>query len=237
MSAGGLSLAVRHPWDLTPAEAIAVQRELAGRITLADGPEMVASVGGVDVGIRQDVARAAVAVVRYPELNLVTHRIVELPVAFPYVPGLLSFREAPAILAALEGLDALPDVLLFDGQGYAHPRRMGIATHLGILLDRPTIGCAKSRLCGLAPEPEAERGSYAWLRDGDEVIGAVVRTRTLVRPVYVSVGHRMRLERAIAFILSCTRGYRLPEPLRWAHRLASGQRSDQSPWPHDACTS
>lgn len=231
MSPRDLPLTVCHPWDLAPAQAIALQRELAGRFQFADEPQALTSVGGVDVGVRHNVARAAVAVLRYPELEIIEQSTAEQPVAFPYVPGLLSFREAPAILAALERLDALPDVLIFDGQGYAHPRRMGIATHLGILLDRPTVGCAKSRLCGIAPEPDLERGSYAWLRDGDEVIGAVVRTRTRVRPVYVSVGHKMRLERAITLILSCTRGFRLPEPIRWAHRLASEQRMDELPRP------
>jgi deoxyribonuclease V len=210
-----------HPWDLTPAEAIALQGELAQRVRMSELPDQVSSVAGVDVGLRRGVARAAVVVLTWPQLEIVERSLAERPVTFPYVPGLLSFREAPVILAALGQLVHTPDVLIFDGQGYAHPRRLGLATHVGVLLDHPTVGCAKSRLCGEADEPGEERGSYTWLLDEGEVIGAVLRTRTRVRPVYVSVGHRIRLERAIDLILRSGRGYRLPEPTRWAHRAAS----------------
>ncbi|MCD6520233.1 MAG: deoxyribonuclease V [Anaerolineae bacterium] len=213
---------IRHRWDLSPQEAIALQRELVSRIIQKDVLPKITTVAGIDVGVKGGVARAAVVVMRFPELEIIEHVRAELPLAFPYVPGLLSFREAPAILEALAKLEHDPDVLIFDGQGYAHPRRMGIATHIGILLDHPTVGCAKSRLCGTFEEPGIERGSYSWLWDGKEIIGAVVRTRTRVKPVFVSVGHKMRLESAIDLVLQCGRGYRLPEPTRWAHRLASG---------------
>ncbi len=216
---------IAHSWDLSPREAIALQKRLAGQVvaqdTLAGPPRRVA---GIDVGLRRgsSVARAAAVVLTLPELHVVDEAVVEQPVTFPYVPGLLSFREAPAILACLAHLSAPPDVLIFDGQGLAHPRRLGIASHVGILLDLPSLGCAKSRLCGEHEEPAASRGDYALLRAGDEVIGAVLRTRTAVRPVFVSVGHRLSLPTAIALVLACGAGYRLPEPTRLAHRLASG---------------
>jgi len=211
-----------HPWDISPQEAIELQWELAKRISLDTGANTYRTVAGVDVGVKGELARAAVVVMVLPELSILERVVIERPVTFPYVPGLLSFREAPAILEALARLESVPDVLLFDGQGYAHPRRMGIATHVGILLDHPTIGCAKSRLCGSYEEPAPARGSYTWLRDRGETVGAVLRTRSGVQPVFVSVGHRMRLDIAIDLVLRCTRGYRLPEPTRWAHRLASG---------------
>jgi deoxyribonuclease V len=180
-------------------------------------------VAGIDVGIKDGLARAAVVVLTLPQLELIEQACAERPATFPYVPGLLSFREAPAILDALATLTHIPDVLIFDGQGYAHPRRMGIATHIGVLLDHPAIGCAKSRLCGTYQEPGLDRGSRTWLRDGEETIGAVVRTRTRVKPVFVSVGHRVSLPTAIDTVLRCGGGYRLPEPTRRAHRVASGK--------------
>jgi deoxyribonuclease V len=212
---------LEHPWDLGPSEAIALQKELAQRVCMDGLPDEISSVAGVDVGIQHGIARAAVVVSTWPELEFVERSLAERPVSFPYVPGLLSFREAPVTLAALTDLAHTPDVLIFDGQGYAHPRRFGLASHVGVLLNHPTVGCAKSRLCGQACEPAKTRGSYTWLMDDDEVIGAVLRTRTGVRPVYVSVGHRICLEEAIDLILRCGRGYRLPEPTRWAHRAAS----------------
>jgi deoxyribonuclease V len=191
---------------------------------MTDANDTFRTVAGIDVGIKGDIARAAVVVMTFPELQEVERICAELPMTMPYIPGLLSFRETPVILDALARMEHTPDVLIFDGQGYAHPRRMGIATHVGILLDHPTVGCAKSRLCGTHEEPGPERGSYTWLRHKEEIIGAVLRTRTRVRPVYVSVGHRIRLETVIDLILRCGAGYRLPEPTRWAHRVASGTR-------------
>ena len=149
--------------------------------------------------------------------------LAEEPVSFPYVPGLLTFREGPVVLAALARLRLEPDLLIFDGQGLAHPRRLGIAAHIGVLVDRSGIGCAKSRLWGKHQEPGSEKGDYALLRDGQEVIGAVVRTRTRVKPVYVSVGHRIDLAQAIEYVLGCCTRFRLPETTRLAHRAAGGQ--------------
>jgi len=217
-----LTPVVRHDWNLTPKEGVALQRELALRVVTDDQYGPLMRVAGVDVGLQGGVARAAVVVLTFPELEIVERVRAECPVTFPYVPGLLSFREAPVILAALARLQQIPDLLIFDGQGYAHPRRMGIATHLGIVLDHPTIGCAKSRLCGTYEEPGLERGNHTWLYDKDEIIGAVVRTRTRVKPLFVSIGHRVRLESAIDIVLRCGGGVRLPEPTRWAHRVASG---------------
>ena len=159
----------------------------------------------------------------FPSLKLVEVTIVEEPVRFPYIPGLLSFREAPAIEKAVTRLRQRPDLLLVDGQGIAHPRRMGVAAHLGLLLDIPAVGCAKSRLCGQATEPGPEAGSWTPLVEGEEVIGAVLRTRVGVKPLYVSIGHRVDLEGARRWVLACCRGYRLPEPSRWAHRAAGGR--------------
>jgi deoxyribonuclease V len=164
-----------------------------------------------------------VVVLSYPELELVESRIVEREVAFPYVPGLLSFREAPIILAACEKLVNSPDLILVDGQGLAHPRRLGLASHLGLLWDRPTIGCAKSRLCGEHGPIGAGRGEHTELVDGEEVIGAVLRTRMNVKPLYISIGHKINLEAAMQWVLNCGGGYRLPEPTRLAHQVAGGK--------------
>jgi deoxyribonuclease V len=218
-----------HCWDLSPKEAIVLQRQLRQSIAIQDGPDEIECVAGIDVGIKRDQARAAVVLLSFPKLQEIEYVITERPVEFPYVPGLLSFREAPVILDALAKLNHVPDVILFDGQGYAHPRRMGIATHIGILLDHPTVGCAKSRLTGSYQEPGKERGCYSLLYDTNDegstiVIGAVVRTRTNVKPLYVSLGHKTSLDKAIDIVLTCGRGLKLPEPLRLAHRLASGSR-------------
>jgi len=210
-----------HPWELTPRQAADLQRQLAPRVEASDRLGTVATVAGIDVGVKGSTARAAVVVLSLPDLAVIERVQAERPISFPYVPGLLSFREAPVILDALARLDSRPDLLIVDGQGYAHPRRLGIACHLGILLDHPTIGCAKSRLIGAHLQPRAERGSHAWLYDGEEIIGAVLRTRNQVRPVYVSVGHRVSLETAIAWVMRCCPRYRLPEPIRWAHHIAS----------------
>lgn len=161
-------------------------------------------------------------VLSYPELEIAEVQTVEDSIDFPYVPGLLSFREAPLTLAACGQLSVTPDLILVDGQGIAHPRRLGLASHLGLFLDTPTIGCAKSRLCGSHFEPADEPGSHAELVDNDEVIGAVLRTKAKVKPIYVSIGHRVDLESAIYWVTECCRGYRLPEPTRLAHLAAGG---------------
>lgn len=213
-----------HPWNLSPVEAIALQRELRAHLILDDRLGLVRRVAGVDVGFEGGgtVTRAAVAVLRYPELELLETAIARRPTTFPYVPGLLSFRELPAVLEALEQLREPPDLLLCDGQGIAHPRRLGIASHLGLLVDMPSIGVAKTRLCGTYEEPPNQRGAWTPLRVGDEVIGAVLRTRLDVKPLYISPGHRISLETAIQWVMACCTRYRLPETTRHAHRLASG---------------
>lgn len=220
-----MRLALEHPWNLTPTAAIALQRELAARVESGDRlPSGIRRVAGVDVGFEEDgrVSRAAVAVLGFPDLAPLYSAGARLPTGFPYVPGLLSFRELPVVLEALRRLPELPDVILCDGQGRAHPRRFGIACHLGVLLDRPTVGVGKTRLIGAHEEPGPNKGDWTPLLDKGEVIGAVLRTRPGVRPLYVSGGHRVSLETAIALTLACTPRYRLPETTRAAHKLASG---------------
>ncbi len=214
----------QHPWDLSPKEGIALQRELAEHVLIEDRFGEVQRVGGVDVGFEEGntVTRAAVAVLDYPSLQLQEYAIARLPTRFPYIPGLLSFREIPAVLSALEQLSSLPDMLLCDGQGIAHPRRLGIASHLGVLLDLPTIGVAKSRLVGSHAEPGEEKGAWQPLIDHGENIGSVLRSRSRVKPLYVSPGHRVSLDSARQWVMACLTRYRLPETTRWAHRLASG---------------
>lgn len=211
-----------HGWDLTPAEAIAVQKRLAGRVERGDRLGPIARVAGVDVAYdkRRGEAQAAVAVFTFPDLDLVETALAVAPLTFPYVPGLLSFRELPAVLAALAALRAPPDLLVVDGHGLAHPRRFGIACHLGVYLDIPTIGVAKSRLVGAHAEPGPTRGDATPLVDKDETIGAVVRTRAGVRPVYVSIGHRVSLGTAVRLALAGVTRFRLPETTRAADRLS-----------------
>ena len=219
-----MKLAVSHQWDLPVDEAKALQAQLAERVipvTTFD-PAGVRTVAGVDVGFKGDMAQAAVVVLDFPDLQPLDCAVAEVPVTFPYVPGLLAFREGPSALAALEQLDTWPDLFIFDAQGLAHPRRMGLATHLGILLDWPTIGCAKSRLTGNHEEPGDQVGDWVPLYDQDQTIGAIVRSRAGVKPLYVSIGHRVDLPTAIEFVLRCTTRYRLPETTRYAHKVAGG---------------
>lgn len=219
-----LQLHHQHPWDLKPKEAIALQRTLATQVRIADRFGEIRRVAGVDVGFEQNntITRAAVAVLDFPALTLREYAIAREPTRIPYIPGLLSFREVPAVLAALEQLSSLPDMLLCDGQGIAHPRRLGIASHLGVLLDLPTIGVAKSRLVGSHEEPAIEKGAWQPLLDKGETIGCVLRSRSGVKPLYISPGHRVGLESARLWVMACLTRYRLPETTRWAHRLASG---------------
>jgi len=212
-----------HRWNVTTAEARAIQESLRDEVVRQDRLGEIRQVAGVDVGFEQAgrITRAAVAVLGFPDLEVRARAIARQPTSFPYVPGLLSFREIPAVLAAMEELQDLPDLLLCDGQGLAHPRRFGIACHLGVLTNLPSIGVAKSRLLGEAVDPGPEKGSWEPLLDHGEVIGAVVRTRSRVKPLYVSIGHRVSLETAIRYLLACTPRYRLPETTRHAHRLAS----------------
>lgn len=216
-----------HPWDVTPKEAMAIQLELREQVVCQDEVTSIRTAAGIDVGFPggRGVTRAAVAVLHYPELALSNQAVAELPTRFPYVPGLLSFREVPAVLAALEQLQDPPDLLLCDGQGIAHPRRFGIACHLGVLTGIPSIGVAKSRLVGCHdPVPDA-RGAWVPLLDSGQTIGAVLRTRQGVKPLYVSPGHRIDLASAIRWVMACTTRYRLPETTRQAHHLASHSRA------------
>ena len=214
-----------HEWNVSPAEARAIQESLRERVITEDHFGEIRTVAGVDIGISKGLGRAAAVLLDFPSLAVRDYVVITAELRFPYVPGLLSFRECPPALAALRALPQRPDLLLCDGQGLAHPRRFGIACHLGVLLDIPAIGAAKSRLIGAHDEPAAERGSQAALLDGEEVIGAVLRTRANTRPMYVSVGHRISLDTAVALTLHCAPRYRIPEPTRQAHKLASEKLS------------
>ncbi len=219
-----LSPPLPHRWDLTPAEAIELQQQLRGRVEGQDRLGAPKTIAGVDVGFEDGgrTTRAAVAVLAFPSLQPLASSVIRQPTRFPYIPGLLSFRELPAILEALGRLAIPPDLLLCDGQGLAHPRRFGLACHLGVLTDIPAIGVGKTRLIGVHDEVPAARGSWVPLRDGEEVIGAVVRSRRGVKPIYVSIGHRVSLQTAIDYVLAACTRYKLPETTRAAHRLASG---------------
>lgn len=223
MPRAGYADALRR-WPTTVAQARTVQEALRARVIRRDRLGRVRRVAGIDVGFERGgrITRAAVVVLRFPDLVPMAQAVVRQRTRFPYVPGYLSFREIPAVLAALARLAVKPDLLLCDGQGYAHPRRFGLACHLGVLTDTPSIGVAKSRLIGTHAQPAPGKGSWVPLREGGELIGAVLRTRTAVKPLYVSVGHRVSLRSAIRYVLACTTKYRLPETTRLAHRLASG---------------
>ncbi len=235
-----MRLAVTHEWNVGTAEARQIQEELRAKWECRDRLGKIRTVAGLDVafvlkgsqalrakGGRWNAARnanraiAAVVVYKYPEMKEVERAHAEVRLEFPYVPGYLSFREIPALLAALRKLRRLPDLLFCDGQGYAHPRRMGLATHLGILLDRPSIGCAKSILTGKHGELGEEKGDWSALRDGEETVGAAVRTRVGVKPIYVSQGHRVSLGTAIGLTIAVCDGRRIPRPTREADRLVS----------------
>ena len=212
-----------HSWELSYKEAVELQRQLAGRvrfIPLKKPPKLIA---GLDCAFSKDGQRiiAAVVVLKLPAFEIIETQSAACKVSFPYIPGLLSFREAPACLKAVEKLKTKPDLFIVDGQGIAHPRRLGLAAHLGLFFDKPTIGCAKSRLLGSYEEPALAKGSFSPMRDKQETIGAVVRTRTNIKPVFVSVGHKCTLNDAIEITLACTTQYRLPEPTRIAHQLVS----------------
>ncbi len=214
----------RYDWPTDVRAARSVQERLSGRVIRSDALGAVQYVAGVDVGFENQgkTTRAALAVLSFPGLELHDQAISRSPTRFPYVPGYLSFRELPAVLQALERLATQPDLLLCDGQGLAHPRRFGLACHLGVVTGLPSIGVAKSRLLGNHREPGLRKGQWTPLLDKGETIGAVLRTRSNVSPVFVSIGHRVSLETAIDYVLRCTTRYRLPETTRWAHRLASG---------------
>lgn len=214
-----------HQWQVDFAQARQIQLSLVERIVTSNNDIAPHLIAGVDISRPdpQDVARGAVVVLSYPELDIVEVKIAEDKVTFPYIPGLLSFRECPLILAACQKLNNTPDLVLVDGQGIAHPRRLGLASHLGLFLDLPTIGCAKSILCGRHEPVGEEIGSHADLVDNDAVIGAALRTKMRVKPIYISIGHKIDLALALHWVMKSCRGYRLPEPTRLAHLAAGGK--------------
>jgi deoxyribonuclease V len=213
-----------HSWDVTPREAREIQESLSAGVIRSWRKGGVKTVAGTDISFpSRDEVLAAAVVLTYPELEVIETEVRRGPNTFPYVPGLLSFREAPMLAEVLGSITAEPDVILCDGQGLAHPRGMGLACHVGLLTDRATVGCAKSRLYGEFDPPGEAKGEWSPLvgKEGDTV-GAVLRTRTGVSPVFVSIGHRITLEAAVDIVLECSPKYRIPEPLRLAHRLAAG---------------
>ena len=212
-----------HSFNINPAQAIKIQEKLRVKAILRDDFKQISSIAGADVSYRKKGNKvcAAVVVMSFPELEVIEKACKTSAVRFPYVPGLLAFREIPVLLKAFKNIKSNPDLILVDGQGIAHPRRMGIASHLGVLLDKPTIGCAKTILFGKCQNPASKRGSYSHLRDKEgKVIGAALRTQNNVRPVYVSQGHKVSLKTALKVVLRCCLRYRIPEPLRLAHTVS-----------------
>jgi deoxyribonuclease V len=216
-----------HPWDVTPHEAVVIQNKLRAFLSLTWDNPSVSRVGGVDCSYARgdDGGFAVVVVMSWPRLEEIDMAWTKKPISFPYIPGLLSFREAPLLLQAWEQLHQVPDLIFVDGQGIAHPRSMGLAAHLGLLLDIPAIGCAKTSLVGGDPSVGNGRGDSAPLFYLGREVGAALRTRTGVKPVYISPGHRIDLKSALPWVLGACRGYRIPEPLRRAHSKANHLRS------------
>ena len=216
------TLTITHPWDLTPQAAISLQNRLSWRVIRKSSINMgqVSTIAGVDSHYRNGIAIAAVVVLKFPNLEWVDDATAVRRATFPYIPGLLSFREGPVILDAFNALISTPDVIIFDGQGIAHPRRFGIASHIGLLLDLPAIGCAKTKLTGHYEEPDFLKGSYSYLVDRGETVGAAVRSRSGVKPVFVSTGHRVGLQESIELVLRSCMKFRLPEATRLADKLA-----------------
>lgn len=217
-----------HDWNISAAEAIALQKEMATKIDFHRPIDLdsIRLVAGVDNSVKTDpvtgiaTSQAAVVVLSFPDMQVVETALAQMPTPFPYIPGLLSFREGPVLETAFAKLQAEPDVLIFDGMGRAHPRRIGIASHMGLWLQKPTIGCGKTLLIGHYAEPANERGAYSELIDKNEVIGAVLRTKVNVKPVYISPGHLADLATSVELIMRCTSKYRLPDPIRAAHNAA-----------------
>ncbi len=224
-----------HTWDVNPAQAIEIQRQLCSQIVIEKPQQEFHLVAGADISFDKgsDVVYAGVVVLQLRDLREVARATAVSKAKFPYIPGLLSFRETPPVLEAWKKLKVQPDVVMVDGQGLAHPRRFGIASHVGLLLDLPSVGCAKSLLVGKYEEPLLPAGSYSYLVDRDETIGVALRTRDSINPVFVSVGHKIDLESAIALVMRCTHGYRIPEPIRQAHQvvnaLREGKRGSEIP--------
>jgi deoxyribonuclease V len=219
-----MEIARLHSWVVSADEAVAIQQRLRSLVVRENGfdPAQVRTIAGVDASYR-DKAYAAIVVLSLPDLVVVEQVVAERETPFPYVPGLLSFREAPAVLDAMEKLKARPDLLMFDGQGIAHPRRLGIAAHMGVYIGMPSIGCAKSRLTGSYHEPGPNVGDLSPLMAGREQIGVVLRSKPRTNPLFISIGHLIDLPTATNFVLQTLHGYRLPEPTRQADRLAGAR--------------
>jgi deoxyribonuclease V len=207
-------------WPEKREDARKIQEEIARRITLVLLQQEIKTIAGVDAAFVNDKTIAAISVFDYGSLQCIGEYHHIQKTSFPYIPGYLSFREGPAILAAFRKMTTLPDLLLFDGQGIAHPRRAGIASHLGVLLNIPTIGCAKSRLVGESEKPAPEKGAWSPLYYKDEVVGAVLVTRSGCKPLFISPGHLITLQEAIKVVLHLTPRFRLPEPIRAADSLS-----------------
>jgi deoxyribonuclease V len=219
-----------HPWNVSPREAIEIQNRLSQRIQITPLDEStVHSVAGADTCMSRKIGAlwAGVVVLSYPGLEKIEEKWITGKANFPYVPGLLSFREIPALIKAFQSLKSTPDLVICDGQGIAHPRRLGLASHLGLVLDIATIGCAKSRLVGEFSKVGPSRGDFSPLLHGGEVVGAVLRTRSEVRPTFVSPGHKITLEESIKIVLGCCTKYRLPEPTRQAHLLVNRMKKQE----------
>jgi deoxyribonuclease V len=213
-----------HDWNVSPAQAVEIQQKLVDQV-IYDRPlalDKIRFVAGVDVSVKDNVSQAAVVVLSYPDLTPVETALWKTPTPFPYIPGLLSFREGPVLEEVFKRLQHEPDVFIFDGMGRAHPRRIGIATQMGLWIQKPTIGCGKTLFVGKYVEPPPERGSWSPLIHRNEEIGAILRTRTAVKPVFISVGHLADLPTSIELVMRCTTKYRLPEPIRYAHNAAGG---------------
>ncbi|BCJ90105.1 endonuclease V [Terrihabitans soli] len=211
-----------HSWDITPKDAVQLQHALRDQV-IADRPldlSKIRTVAGVDVSVKNNVSQAAVTVLTFPDFKPVETALAQRPTTFPYVPGLLSFREGEVLVDAFTKLKNVPDVFMFDGSGYLHPRRIGIASHIGLWLGVPTIANAKNRLCGAHDGVGPERGDWRPVTHKDEVIGAALRTKAGCKPVFVSAGHLSDLESAVSLVMSCLTKYRLPEPVRAAHKAA-----------------
>lgn len=209
-----------HDWRLSPAEAIALQTHLATKLRDRPIVSPLRLVAGVDVSVKDGWSQAAIVVMSYPKLDIQETVLARLPVTYPYIPGLLTFREGPVLVEAFSKMRLEPDVFIFDGMGRIHPRRMGIAAHMGLWLDKPTIGCGKTHYIGEYQMPAPHRGAFSPLMHHGEQLGVVLRTRDHVKPLYISAGHLADIDSAIALVLGCTLRYRLPEPVRAAHRAA-----------------
>lgn len=229
MGRGVMDFPQLHDWTVEYGEAVVLQRELAGRVRLENAvPSPLRTVAGVDASYEKngDHFFASVVVLSYPDLQVIEVASASSRVSFPYIPGLLSFRELPVVLEAFRNLKTVPDVILVDGQGIAHPRRLGLASHLGLWLDIPTVGCAKTRLCGDCADPGPTRGDREPLSLGGETVGTVLTTRDGISPLFISPGHLIEIDAAADLVLNCCQGYRVPEPTRLAHLETNRRRAE-----------